>query len=554
MISLRQYQQDALDTIMQRVKVEPNVLLQAATGAGKTIIFSALIKYLLTTWPKMRIAILAHRQILIEQAKDKLTQVFPEARDKIGIVCASTQKNLELDKQIIVCSRQTLINHINDVDAIHLLIVDECHRLQPMSNTRSEYYKIIDHFRTLYSSMRLIGVTATPYRLKHGYIYGEHSKQGVKNWFTDLAYSITISELQDQKFLCPCKIYIEANPDLEDVKVSSTGEFNEADLEVEMTKSVHLYAAVYAVNKHAEHANHIVVFAITTKHADKLAELFRSEGYSAVSVHTNMPKEERETNLAGFESGRFRVVVNVGVLTEGWDCTNVDCMVMCRPTMAPALFIQMIGRGLRIHEGKDECLLLDLSGNWQRHIGSEPGHSLDDPIVLTGRETVGKRNKNSEKSFLECPNCHLINPLSAIECEGCGHIFVKEKNPAPEMVEAKQTVSKRYDVNDAEKFRPFKAIVRNTSMDEYLSKKGNRSLRIKMDCLPVDGNISFYVNTYLSFEGNSYYYTKKTWRKLAHTSPPTTLEEAIARCKELQIPDNIWVQQKGQYYNVYEWV
>ena len=274
MIALRPYQQDALNTIMHRIKVDQNVLLQAATGAGKTIIFSALIKRLLTEYPKMRIAILAHRQILIEQAKDKLTQVYPEARYKIGIVCSSTQKSIESDRQIIVCSRQTLINHIDEIGIVHLLIIDECHRLQPMSNTQSEYFQIIDHFRTIYPSMRLIGVTATPYRLKHGYIYGKHPRIGVENWFESLAYSITISELQDQKFLCPCRIYVESNPDLENVKVSSTGEFNEAELETEMTKSIHLYAAVHAVNNHAEHANHIVVFAITTKHADKLAELF----------------------------------------------------------------------------------------------------------------------------------------------------------------------------------------------------------------------------------------------------------------------------------------
>ena len=178
--------------------------------------------------------------------------------------------------------------------------------------------------------------------------------------------------------------------DLESVRTDK-GEYNTADLARLMEKDVHVGSAVNAYRRYGEGRKHVVVFAVTISHAEKLAGAFTAAGFPSGCVHSEMPQADRRRVLADFESGLLEVVCNVGVLTEGWDCTAVDCMLMCRPTLSPALYVQMIGRGLRPHPGKKDCLVLDMSGNCRRH--GDP----DDPHIPLPAGTQGKREKNEPR-------------------------------------------------------------------------------------------------------------------------------------------------------------
>ena len=168
-MELRQYQKDAIHAILDKWKFEKNVLLQAATGAGKTIIFSALIKYCMERY-NMKIVVLAHREQLVRQARDKLIAFWAVGKDYIGIACTSVSKVIDLSKPVIIGSPQTLIRRVENMPPVDLIIIDECHRLPP-PNVDSQYKKLIDKLRLKNIDLRLLGVTATPYRLGQGYIY-----------------------------------------------------------------------------------------------------------------------------------------------------------------------------------------------------------------------------------------------------------------------------------------------------------------------------------------------------------------------------------------------
>ena len=543
MVELRPYQQDALDSVLAAVKTERSVLLQAATGAGKTILFSALVKACMERY-QMRIGILAHREQLVRQARDKLLKVWPDGKDKIGIACKSASSSVELGRPVVIGSPQTLVRRIGETPAVHLLIVDECHRLPP-ADAKSQYRTLVEALRGYYPEMRLLGVTATPYRLGHGYIYGDRCRAPEQNWFQSLCYSIGTSSLQEQGYLVPLRIFAAAEPDLSGVSTSN-GEFNLAQLSDRMSEGVHVHGAVQALARHAPNRRHVVAFAVSIAHAEALRDAFRAAGRKSEAVHSKMPHGERLRILDAFDRGEIEVLCNVGVLTEGWDCTSVDCMVMCRPTKSAALYVQMAGRGLRTHEGKTDCLMLDLSGNWKEHGRPE------EPRV---------RWKNGPESEVtpgrKCPECGFVNKAGAEQCEACGYEW-----PPPEMIQCPRCLAdvrldavvcphcgfvfkeaKAVELREVPQAKPapsgpVKARILSASADpDYECRSGNHMVMLSLVVDIVPGTLPEQVRMFLDIEGQSSSWAERraqlAWMRLANSEPPRTLAEARKRIGEL---------------------
>lgn len=565
-ITLRPYQQDALNAVLDAFQRQRSVLLEAACGAGKTILFSSIIRHFAEKYPAMRSVILAHREQLVKQARDKLLKVWPEGADRIGMACKSACPQVELEKPVVIASPQTLASRIGSMPPVQLAIVDEVHRLPP-ADRKSQYGGLMDALRGYYPEMRLLGVTATPYRLNHGYIYGEKCRHPEQNWFSDLSYKIGIYDLQAQGFLVPLKLYIADEPDLSDVGTSSTGDWNIDELAEAMSKSVHVNSAVEAVQRYASDRRHIVVFGVTIEHAELLRDVFREAGYSAVAVHSKMGKAERDAALDAFDLGAVQVVCNVGVLTEGWDCTSVDCMVMCRPTKSAALYCQMAGRGLRLHEGKTDCLMLDLSGNYAEHgrpeepkvkMGREPGEddgSWECPechFVNEAKDRVcascGYEKPEPEPEMRECPWCRFLFPANRLVCPHCGQIRSQKK--AVELHEVKRDIDllpKMVEITS-------EPIVNA----EFVSRKGNAMIEVRL--LVSEGeDLPFQVRDYLDIDGTAGEWSRcrahQKWMRLASTDPPKSLEEAKARINELIFPPRVLIKRDktGKYWNVAGW-
>lgn len=409
----RPYQQAAVETALKAFEQgDKSALIQAATGAGKTIMFSLMIRNLLSENPGLRIAILAHRRELVAQARDKLRSVYPEA--EIGVACSTLERKRELESSVTIGTIQTLANQA-ELCPFDIIIIDEVHRL-PTRNKPSQMRSFLDSMWEKNENMKLLGVTATPFRLGHGYIYGQHCKNPEANWFKKRCYHIDIDQLQSEGFLSNYTYMIaesEIQNDLKNCAVDSFGEYETKQLEQTVVKQEHLLSAVKTLQAHALDRRSIVIFCVSIKHANKLRDAFLDEGIITAAVHSEMTSQERDDILEQFNEGHIRILTNVGVLTEGWDSPRADCIMLCRPTLSAALYVQMVGRGLRTFEGKRDCLVLDIANCFEKH------GSIRHPIVPNYCGDLPQDPFESTTRERHCPHCKEVIPLAIITCPHC---------------------------------------------------------------------------------------------------------------------------------------
>ena len=300
-----------------------------------------------------------------------------------------------------------------------MVIIDECHRVPP-KDQGSLYRDVIEAVITRRPNARIVGITATPWRLGQTYIYGPAASEGSVTWWDSLDVHISIAHLQEQGWLCPLTaLACEPDEDLAQLPVGASGDFREDALEETLLKPLHLGSAVKAIETHAKERRHIAVFCVSIAHARALARRFCEAGFAACAIDSKAGQQTNLEVLQDFANGRVQVLCSVGMLTEGWDCPQTDCLVLCRPTLSPALYVQMVGRGLRISEGKKDCLLLDLSGNVLRH-GSPNAPRIRLGAGL-GLEAFGLgAGSSDEVPERRCPFCDaLLAEEAGLSCPQC---------------------------------------------------------------------------------------------------------------------------------------
>ena len=357
----------------------------------------------------------------MRQALTRMQASFEDADFDVDCLCASVQKPGHVESLIIVASPQTLARRLDDLPRIDMVIIDECHRVPP-KDQGSLYRDVIEAVITRRPNARIVGITATPWRLGQTYIYGPAASEGSVTWWDSLDVHISIAHLQEQGWLCPLTaLACEPDEDLAQLPVGASGDFREDALEETLLKPLHLGSAVKAIETHAKERRHIAVFCVSIAHARALARRFCEAGFAACAIDSKAGQQTNLEVLQDFANGRVQVLCSVGMLTEGWDCPQTDCLLMCRPTLSPALYVQMVGRGLRIAEGKTDCLLLDLSGNIYRH------GSPNAPRIRLGGQLVGDisgfSSRNDDEKGDEtrrCPYCEGILPdVSVLRCPQC---------------------------------------------------------------------------------------------------------------------------------------
>jgi len=310
-----------------------------------------------------------------------------------------------------------------------------------------------------------------------------------------------------------------------------------------MSKEIHVGSAVNAYQRYGENRKHVVVFAVTIDHAEKLMDAFKSAGFKTGIVHSKMPIKHRDMMLKSFEAGDLHVMINVGILVEGWDSTAVDCIIMCRPTKSPALYVQMTGRGLRLHQGKADVLILDLANNCLTH--GDP----DDPKVEIPQRKSLIEKKTAQK---KCPNCSELVRYGDMECPECGYIW----EPEP-VTENNRSVSMKNIAFGSSKPDPFPFTVNDHFVEDYTSKKGNRM--VKLSIVDTTYLSPKTVNEFLLFDPDAHEFAQKKaralWIKLVGNRPPESTEEAIFRADELLevIPWRVQVVEDGQWLKVHSW-
>lgn len=330
---LRPYQDGAISQAREQIREgRQAVLIVCPTGGGKTVIGGKIIHS--AAMRGVRVVFLAHRRELIEQTSDKLRRFGIQH----GVIMAG--KRPAIQHEVQVASVQTIINRVEQLPKFQMIMVDEAHHVTE-GNT---YAKLIK----AWPEARIIGLTATPWRM---------DGLGLGDVFDGSVIVRTPAQLRDEGYLVPVCGYEYESAKTDAVAVRN-GDFKASSLE-EVVKSKTLYGHI--VREWVEHAERVrtIVFCVSVSHSKELAQAFRDAGVAAEHLDAKTPMGERAQILARLRAGVTRVVCNVAVLTEGFDCPAVSCVVLARPTLSTSLFLQMVGRALR-----PVCFACDEAVRW----------------------------------------------------------------------------------------------------------------------------------------------------------------------------------------------
>ena len=397
---LREYQEVAVNDASDALDKHGNTLVVAPTGAGKTIMLSALVGKRHKS--SQNVLVLQHRDELVSQNSTKFHLVNPSL--KTSEVNAA-QKDWSGDAVFAMVQTLCRENNLAKMPKLDLIVVDEAHH-----TIADTYQRIINAAKEANEGVQIVGFTATPNR---------GDKKGLRDIFTNCSHQIEISTLIREGFLVPPKTYVidvGVRTELSQVR-KTISDFDMAQVERIMNRR--------AINKRVVEEwydkagdRQTIVFCSTVQHAEDLCEEFVAYGIDAATVTGDTPKDEREQILHDLSTGYVQVVVNVAVLTEGFDAPPVSCIVLTRPCSYKATMVQMIGRGLRTVDQeeypgiiKSDCIVMDFGTSVLTH------GSLDDAVNLDGQEKTG----DGEAPMKVCSNCGGEMPLNARECPMCGH-------------------------------------------------------------------------------------------------------------------------------------
>ena len=400
---LRDYQQRAIDQLYAWFEAgnAGNPCLVLPTGAGKSHIVAALCKNAIQQWPDTNILMLTHVKELIEQNAEKMRQHWPNA--PMGIYSASIGKR-QLGEPITFAGIQSVRNKAALLGHIDIVIIDECH----LVNHKDEggYRALLADLLAINPSLRVIGLTATPYRLGHGLITDKPAL------FDALIEPVSIEELIFKGHLSILRSKLTKARLSVDGVHKRGGEYIESELQAAVDTTDQNQAVVSEVIKFGAERKSWLFFCAGVKHAEHVRDALQDQGISAACVTGDTPKAERAQILADYKAGRIRALTNANVLTTGFDAPCIDLIAMLRPTMSPSLYVQMAGRGLRIAQGKKDCLVLDFAGVVETH---GPITNVQPP----------KKNSegNGEAPVKVCDNCGELCALSVRMCPACNTEF-----------------------------------------------------------------------------------------------------------------------------------
>jgi len=405
---LRDYQKECVEKSVLALKEHDNTLVVAPTGSGKTIILSAIIKELLKEHPNYKVLVLAHRNELVTQNREKFSRVCEGVTT--SIVNGSSK---DWSGQVVFAMEQTVTreNNLCNMPKIDLFVIDEAHHAPA-----DGYVRIINRAKELNDLLLLLGVTATPNR---------GDKVGLGEVFDNYAYQIGIKTLIVAGHLVRPRTYVSiseqsviAREQLEKLKTNNLGEYNEnevaAILDTEaMNEDVVKYWGEYAEDRKT------VVFCSTIAHAKNVYNVFNRFGIAAAMITGETTHEIRQIIFERMNEGVIQVIINVAVLTEGWDYPPISCVVLLRMTSFQSTMIQMVGRGLRTVDQREysglvktDCVILDFG------ISSILHGTLEQQINL-----YPKKSEGNEAPTKICPVCSKIVAIRVTVCPECGHEF-----------------------------------------------------------------------------------------------------------------------------------
>ena len=399
---LRPYQEVAISDALNALDTHKNTIVVAPTGAGKTIMLSALIGK--RHQEGKRILVLQHRDELVAQNREKFLKVNPNISTSIVNGTIKKWDGDTIFSMVQTLSRENNLRHRPKFD---MVVVDESHHA-----AADTYMRIIEAVKEDNEHAEIVGFTATPNR---------GDGKGLRSVFTNCSHQIELATLIREGFLVPPKAYV-VDVGVTEALEGVTRRGNDFDMDEVARIMNKRVINERVVNEWQDRAGDrkTVVFCSTINHAQDLLDMFIEHDINAEMVIGDTPKPEREQILHDLEFGDVQVVVNVAVLTEGFDAPPVSCVVLTRPCSFKSTMVQMIGRGLRILDPeiypdqiKKDCIVLDFGSSILTH------GALDEAANLDGKT----KDPNGEAPEKQCPECGFINPLNVRMCVECGYEF-----------------------------------------------------------------------------------------------------------------------------------
>ena len=402
---LRPRQKAFVERSVSALNARRNTLGVAPTGAGKTIMLSAVTGESIKD-SDAKVCILAHRDELTAQNRAKFERVVPNVGTSVVDAYEKSWGGQVTFAMVPTLARSS---NLDGMPRLDLLVIDEAHHAVAAS-----YRRIIDRVRDANPEARVFGVTATPNR---------GDRKGLREVFDNVADQISLGELIASGHLVPPRTFVidvGVQDELKSVRKTSS-DFDMSEVANIMDRAP-VTEEVIRHWKEKAGDRQTVIFCSTVEHAAHVRDAFQAAGISAALIHGEMPSETRKSVLADYAGGKIRVIVNVAVLTEGWDHPPTSCVVLLRPSSYKSTMIQMVGRGLRTVDPeefpgvvKTDCVVLDFGTSSLIH------GTLEQDVDLDGKTSCG------EAPTKACPSCGADIPLASSECPICGDAFDEEE-------------------------------------------------------------------------------------------------------------------------------
>ncbi|MEZ4742959.1 MAG: DEAD/DEAH box helicase [Bdellovibrionota bacterium] len=571
MYKLRPYQKESvLSAISHFKKSKDPAVLVLPTGSGKSLIIAELARI-----AKGRVLILTHVKELVEQNHAKYESYGLQAA-----IYSAGLKRKEHKNKVVFASVQSIARaNRNILKDFSLLIVDECHRISLDEN--SQYMKLIECLRKLNPGLCIIGLTATPYRLGLGWIYEYHYKGCIKSretrFFKKCIYEVSLLSMIKSGYLTQ-PVLIDAPVacyDFSDLKCnSSSGFFSLSEIEKVLSKQKRVTPGIIGhILKLSKERQGVMLFTSTVSHAKEILDLLPQENAALVVAETTL--EERDRIVESFKARKIKFLVNVSVLTTGFDAPHVDVIAILRPTESIGLFQQIVGRGLRLSPGKEDCLILDYTGLgydvYRPEVGLEKPSSDCEPVDVLcpkcGYQNIFWGKKDTEGFVVEhygrkcqgaledsttlaitlcdyrfrfkiCEQCGEENDIAARHCGRCKAIIV----------DADTKLRRAMELKDAHVMRP------DTMLFAKTSDKKNRE-RLEISYYDLDAQcLKEYYYFSAAWERKAFYYNfARVHNKMpGHDIRWNSIDDVLNQVAKFRMPQFLIARKKNHFWTIRE--
>lgn len=528
-MKLRYYQQEAVEAVWDHLANKSgHSCVVLPTAAGKTPVIATLAKEVAKAGD--RVLILAHVKELLAQSAEKLNAICPDVN--FGIHSAGLGSR-DTEQQVIIAGIQSVYNKADMLGAFDMVIIDEVHLLPNEGN--GMYRTLLFDLKKMNPHLYVVGLTATPYRLSSGYIYGPDQL------FESICYEISIPTLIANGYLSELTSKSSRQENNTESLHIQRGEFVPSELDNLFADQKKVANACHEIVESTRDRNSVLIFCTGIKHAQMVCEDLsqRDKNHETAMIDGNTPSLFRDEIIERFRNKEIKYLVNVNVLTTGFDAPNIDCVVMLRATMSPGLYYQCLGRGFRICNGKKDCLILDFGNNIIRHGPVDSIRIRDKNKSSDEKQTLGKK----------CPDCLTVTGISARTCPDCGYAFPVKKrlnheNSASEFspLSGKENPVEEFDIID-------------TSARVHF-KKGNPNAYPSMCVSYTYSYVKNPINQWLCFSHQKGSYpngiARRWWLQASSSSVPDTTEEAVEKfnagfCANIK---KIKAKLEGKFYRI----